>query len=198
VNEIHPDPGMALLGAEDLPSLHADLMEVYCDAYADHLGIPAYAPDLYWSHLGSHARSPRFGLVVATLEDDIVGYIAGYPLTPDTTWWDGLTTPMAPEHFVEDGVRTCAIHDLAVRRAAQGRGIGRRLHDLLLATRHEQRATLYVRQGNEPIQSAYRRWGWLTLGQIHRQPDDATYDAMVCPLRGVALGDPRKSGARLG
>lgn len=59
-----------------------------------------------------------------------MGY--GYPLTPDTVWWDELTKPVSDDMRREDGRRTFGLMELAVRAPWRRQGVARRLHEILL------------------------------------------------------------------
>jgi hypothetical protein len=61
-------------------------------------------------------------------------------------------------------------------------GIARTLHERLLASRCEQRATLLVRADNTPARAAYARWGWEAVVQLQPFPDSPVYDALILQL----------------
>ncbi len=60
----------------------------------------------------------------------VVGFAYGFCLPPETGWWRNLLTLAPAEFTAEDGQRTFAVIELAVRRPwrRQGMGIARRLH----------------------------------------------------------------------
>ncbi len=105
-------------------------------------------------------RQPGFALAEARHGGYLVGYAAGMPLRPSTSWWRGLTTPLPEEVTAEHPGRTFALAELLVRAPWRRQGIGRDLHDLLLAGRPEERATLTVPPGASAAQHAFRSWGW--------------------------------------
>jgi len=105
-------------------------------------------------------RQPGFALAEARHGGYLVGYAAGMPLRPSTSWWRGLTTPLPEEVTAEHLGRTFALAELLVRAPWRRQGIGRDLHDLLLAGRPEERATLTVPPGASAAQHAFRSWGW--------------------------------------
>jgi ribosomal protein S18 acetylase RimI-like enzyme len=82
------------------------------------------------------------------------------PLRPATAWWRDLTTPLPDEVTAEHPGRTFALADLLVRASWRRQGIARALHDLILAGRPEERATLTVWPAAAPAQRAFRNWGW--------------------------------------
>ena len=115
-------------------------------------------------------RQPGFALVEARHGEYLVGYAAGTPLRPSTSWWRGLTTPLPDDVTTEHAGRTFALTELLVRAAWRRQGIGRELHGLLLDGRGEERATLTVAPGAAAAQAAFRAWGWR---KIARTRDDA-------------------------
>jgi GNAT superfamily N-acetyltransferase len=89
-------------------------------------------------------------MVIAYVDDRPVGQAFGYALPPNARWWQGLSTPV-PEGFTEEtGTRTFALNELMVVPEWQGRGVAHALHDELLGSRKEQRATLLVREATRP------------------------------------------------
>lgn len=147
------DGAQAAEHAEDLRALHA---EVYA------------SPPYGWTEDQAAAerrfrvqhRQPGFTLAEARHGDYLVGYAAGMPLRPATSWWRDLTTPLADDVTAEPPGRTFALADLLVRAAWRRQGIGRALHGLILGGRPEERATLTVLPAATPAQQAFRTWGW--------------------------------------
>jgi ribosomal protein S18 acetylase RimI-like enzyme len=143
----------ALPHAAELQALHA---EVY--------GAPPYRQpadgDEFHRRFRVQCRQPGFALAEARSGGYLVGYAAGLPLRPSTSWWRTLTTPLPDEVITEYPGRTFSLVDLLVRAAWRRQGIGRTLHDLLIAGRREERATLLVRPEATAAQSAFQSWGW--------------------------------------
>jgi ribosomal protein S18 acetylase RimI-like enzyme len=69
-----------------------------------------------------------------------------------------------------------------VRKSYQRRGFAHRLHDAVLAERHEERAALFVRADN-PARLLYRKWGWSVVGYLPPQQDSPQFEAMLLGLR---------------
>jgi ribosomal protein S18 acetylase RimI-like enzyme len=89
-----------------------------------------------------------------------------FPLSATTRWWEGLETA-SPDGFThEDGKRTFALSELLVRPAWRRRGLAKALHDELLSSRPEERATLLSRPDNDPAQAAYAKWGWQKVAKL--------------------------------
>jgi GNAT superfamily N-acetyltransferase len=87
------------------------------------------------------------------------------PLRPATSWWRDLTTPLPEDVTTEHPGRTFALVELLVRASWRRQGIGRTLHDLVLADRAEERATLVVPPEAAPAQQAFRSWGWRRIAR---------------------------------
>jgi ribosomal protein S18 acetylase RimI-like enzyme len=162
--------------------LFETLVAVYMEVYAHEQG-EFFDESRICRQLESHMKIEGFEVVGAHLDGRIVGYIYGFPLPADTSWWRGLLTPVARELLEETGDRTFAISELVVRPAWQGRGIGRALHDDILRSRGESRATLLVEQDNEIAKTAYYKWGWRHFGQLQPHwPGAPVLDALMLQL----------------
>jgi ribosomal protein S18 acetylase RimI-like enzyme len=156
------DGGQAAARAEDFHELHA---EVYAD--------PPYrqaSDEEYPGRLAVWRRQPGFVLAEARNGGYLVGYAAGMPLRPSTSWWRELTTPLPEVVTAEHPGRTFALTDLLVRASWRRQGIGRGLHDLILDGRPEERATLTVRPAAAAAQHAFRAWGWRRVGRTRSVP----------------------------
>jgi GNAT superfamily N-acetyltransferase len=147
------DGGQAAERADELEALHA---EVYAD--------PPYRRDddaaEFARRFRVQRRQPGFVLAEARHGGYLVGYAAGLPLRPSTSWWRDLTTTLPDEATAEHSGRTFAVVDLLVRASWRRQGVGHALHDLLLSDRAEERATATVLPAAAPAQTAFRKWGW--------------------------------------
>ena len=170
------DGAQAAGHAEELQALHA---EVYAD--------PPYrrddGPAGFARRFAVQRRQPGFVLAEARHGGYLVGYAAGMPLRPSTSWWRGLTTPLPDEITAEHPGRTFALAELLVRASWRRQGIGRRLHDLVLAGRPEERATLTVLPAAAPAQNALQSWGWRKVSRARdSEPGAPVFDVLVLPL----------------
>lgn len=132
-----------------------------------------------------HTRRPGFRLVLARDGEEVVGFTYGYFLASDTRWWKNLQDIRLPDTFTrEDGRRTFAIIELAVRKAWRRHGIAAALHTRLLEGLDAERVTLTVRPEPEaaPAQSAYAAWGYRKTGVSHPGDEAPLYDCMVREL----------------
>jgi GNAT superfamily N-acetyltransferase len=165
------DGAQAATDAAELQALHA---EVYADEDAGRFA----------GRFRVQRRQPGFVLAEARSGGYLVGYAAGMPLRPATSWWRGLTAPLPEEVTAEPAGRTFALVELLVRAPWRRQGIARTLHDLVLAGRPEERATLTVPQTAAAAQHAFRSWGWRRVGRT-RDPDEPgspVSDVLVIPL----------------
>lgn len=164
---------------------HADeLQAVHAEVYAG----PPYQRDdaaaLFAVRFRVQRRQPGFVLAEARHGGYLVGYASGMPLRPATSWWKDLTSPLPEEVTTEHPGRTFALTDLLVRASWRRQGIARALHDLILADRPEERATLTVLPAAAAAQSAFRKWGWRKVARTRDgYPGSSTSDVLVTDLR---------------
>jgi ribosomal protein S18 acetylase RimI-like enzyme len=173
------DGTRAAAHADELRALHA---EVYAE--------PPYARAddgaRFAERLGVHRRQPGFVLAEARNGGYLVGYAFGMPLRPSTSWWRQLTAPLPEEVTAEAPGRTFALVELAVRASWRRQGIGRDLHDLILAGRPEERATVTVRPAATAAQHAFRAWGWRKVARTREPgPGSPVADVLLIMLPGA-------------
>jgi GNAT superfamily N-acetyltransferase len=166
------DGRQATAHGDELQALHR---EVYGEA--DHGA-------LFAGRLQVWRRQQGFGLAEARHGDYLVGFAAGMPLRPSTSWWKDLTTPVPAEVTTEHPGRTFALTELLVRAPWRRQGIGESLHDLILDGRPEERATLTVPPGAIAAQRALRKWGWRKVARTHGpDPGSPALDVLVTVLQ---------------
>ena len=122
------------------------------------------------SYFPAMTSRPGFRLTTARAGDEYAGFGYGFLLPADTRWWTGLDDPVSEEFAREDGHRTFALIDYGVLPAWRGRGVGRAIHDELLAGSGARRATLSVQPKAVKTQEIYRRWGWRTVSSKTMDP----------------------------
>lgn len=174
--------------------LETVIAPLYEASHADMSSNEFYSLERAVERTRGYLRAPGFALVVAYLEDDPIGQAFGYPLPATTRWWTGLTTPVPDDLIHETGTRTFAFNEVNVLPERQGQGVAHALHDELLNSRPEERATLLVREDNTIAQNAYARWGWKKIGKLQPYPDSPHFDAMILPLP-LMSGDAGHSAA---
>ena len=161
----------------------AELLALHTEVYAE----PPYDRDDdaagFADRLRVQRRQPGFVLAEARNGGYLVGYAAGMPLRPSTSWWRDLTTPLPEQLTAEYAGRTFALTELLVRASWRRQGIGRTLHDLILQDRQEARATLTVLPAANPAQRAFRNWGWRKVARTRdRSPGASVSDVLVTTL----------------
>ncbi|MCO6010215.1 GNAT family N-acetyltransferase [Actinoallomurus purpureus] len=165
----------------------AALTEKVVGLYAAVFAEPPYAEgpedvEDFRDLLAIEIPQPGFRLVTAEVDGELVGFAYAYSLREATRWWEDITPSPAPEVTAERDGRTFAVKELAVAAPYRRKGIGRRLHGVLLARRSEERATLTVRPDAAPALAAYESWNWSQLGVIRPGGGEITYVVMVRSL----------------
>ena len=178
-------PGITflLLGGQQAAEHTGELRELHAEVYAE----PPYRRDhdagQFARRFAVHRRQPGFVLAEARHGGYLVGYASGMPLRPSTSWWRDLTAPLPAEVTTEHPGRTFALADLLVRASWRRQGIARALHDLLLADRPEERATLTVLPAAAAAQHAFRAWGWRKVARARDpSPGSPACDVLLITL----------------
>jgi GNAT superfamily N-acetyltransferase len=177
-------PGMTFELLDGLQAAaHADELQVlHAEVYAD----PPYGRTdgaaVFADRFRVQRRQPGFVLAEARHGGYLVGYAAGMPLRPSTSWWRGLTTLLPADVTAEHPGRTFALLELLVRASWRRQGIGQTLHDLILANRPEERATLAVLPAAAPAQNAFAHWGWHKVARTRPEPGSPVSDVLVRSL----------------
>ncbi|MGP3983221.1 GNAT family N-acetyltransferase [Streptomyces sp. KR80] len=132
----------------------------------------------------SQTRKATFRAALAHTEDgDPVGMAYGYPLGPNTGWWDQLTEPVPDDMRREDGHRTFGLMELAVRGPWRRQGIARRMHEVLLEDIEAERVLLNVHPASKAASAAYRAWGYRKIGEARPWEGSDLHDVMLLELR---------------
>ena len=184
-----PEMTFQLLDGTQASAHAAELQALRAEVYA---GPPEQRDDdaaPFADSFRVQRRQPGFVLAEARRGGYLVGYAAGMPLRPATSWWRNLTTPLPDEVTSEYGGRTFALLELLVRTSWRRQGIGQTLHDLILRNRREERATLTVPPSASAAQSALQSWGWRKIARTRdlASPGSAASDVLV-----IALPQPRR------
>ncbi|MGY4101581.1 GNAT family N-acetyltransferase [Nocardia sp. R16R-3T] len=173
--------------------MRASVEDIYRRSYVDAIasGDPFDSPAAFMHRFDSYtdpARGGEFAMVIAEADRHAAGQTWGWTLRPNAAWW----TNFQPDETVsdrrafteEDGARTFALSEIMVCTEYTGRGLARALHDELLGSRPERRATLLVEPDNVRAYRAYRHWGWNRVG-ISKPgwPDAPTFDVLTRDLR---------------
>jgi ribosomal protein S18 acetylase RimI-like enzyme len=179
-------PGITflLLRGPQAAEHEADLQTLHAEVYAEPPFRQRDDSGLLRQRFRVQRRQPGFALAEARHGGYLVGYAAGMPLRPSTSWWRDLTTPLPDEVTAERPGRTFALTDLAVRASWRRQGIARALLDLILADRGEDRATATVPPGAAAAQQAFRAWGWRKVARTNAtQAGQPVSDLLLVTLR---------------
>ncbi len=153
-------------------------LEPICELYDEVFSQPPFLwlddeSELHRERLIGLLQDPTFGLVIARAGDELIGFGYGFSLAPDTTRWQRLDRSLPEDVAAEWPGRTFVLFDYAVRRTHRGQGIGRLVHDQLLGSRSEERATLTVQPTALDTKRVYEHLGWRKLGQMEGGPGAA-------------------------
>jgi GNAT superfamily N-acetyltransferase len=169
----------------DVPTVRATFDEV-CALYTDVFSAPPFCwgdeePARHRDRLAALLVDPTFGVALAHDGGRLVGFAYGFTLPLTTTWWVGLVPRRPATMTTERPGRTFVLFDFAVRAEFRGRGIGKALHDTLLGSRTERRATLATQPAAVETKRIYERWGWRLVGRVAGGPTS------VAPLFDIYL-----------
>ncbi|GHG75077.1 GNAT family N-acetyltransferase [Streptomyces griseocarneus] len=170
-------------------SAAAQAEEAFRLVYAEAFAKPPYNETadevaVTFRRFRSQTRKGNFRAALAGAENgEPVGMAYGYPLGPNTGWWDQLTEPVPEEMRREDGHRTFGLMELAVRKPWRRQGIARRLHETLLDGLEAERVLLNVHPGSKPASAAYRAWGYRKIGEARPWEGADLHDVMLLDLR---------------
>ena len=179
-----PEIAVELLDGTQAARHADDLLALATEVYAD----PPYRQDAQQaagmaSRLRVRCRQPGFALAEARHGGYLVGYALGMPLRPSTSWWQHLTAPLPAELTTEHPGRTFALAELLVQAAWRRQGIGRDLHDLILAGRAEERVTATLWPAAAPAQAAFRSWRWRKVARARDpEPGSPVLDVLIRTL----------------
>jgi len=168
------DGRQAAAHEEELQAVHR---EVYGAVYGE-AGHEAFTGQFrVWR------RQQGFVLAEARHGDYLVGFAAGMPLRPSTSWWKNLTAPLPAEVTAEHPGRTFALTELLVRASWRRQGIAGSLIDLILDGRPEERATLAIPPGATAAQKAFRKLGWSRVARTNGPHHDSpVLDVLIIAL----------------
>ncbi|WP_067820810.1 GNAT family N-acetyltransferase [Nocardia inohanensis] len=170
---------------------HRDLVEdVFRRSYVEAIdsGDPFESPAAFMARFDAYtapSRSSGFVLVLAHVDGKPAGQTWGWPLTPGSAWWQHLVLDQGDpvEFTTETGHRTFALSEIMVCAEYTGRGLARRLHDEILGSRSESRATLLVDPANQRAYDRYLSWGWQRVGRLRPSWADAPeFDVLLREL----------------
>ncbi|MCM2393631.1 GNAT family N-acetyltransferase [Streptomyces albipurpureus] len=165
-----------------------EITDELIDVYATVYDTPAYTDNPFFSvgsfrdRLEAAFPTEGFETVTARLNGRIVGYVHGATLPADKPWWTSLGSRRPPSlsQLANEG-NVFWLRELMVLPQAQRQGLGRKIHDSIIATRPETITTLTCIVDNQPAHDAYLRWGYTIMGQIKHASESPLYNAMFLP-----------------
>jgi ribosomal protein S18 acetylase RimI-like enzyme len=156
------------LAPEDLEAVREELLNVYRMAFA----LPPYferEEDVarFSESMSRHAQRDGFRCCIARERpgEQIVGFTYGYISKRGQWWHDQVATALSQKdiaRWLDDAFEFVVI---AVMPQAQGRGIGGKLHDAILAGLPQRTAILSANQAETNAMQLYRKRGWHLLLQ---------------------------------
>ncbi len=183
-----PEITFQLLDGAQAAAHEAELQALHAEVYAG----PPYRRDddaaVFADRFRVQRRQPGFVLAEARHGGYLVGYAAGMPLRPSTSWWRHLTTPLPDEVTAEHPGRTFALTELLVRASWRRQGIGQALHDLILGRRRRGTRDAHRAAGGWP---RAERLPELGLAQGRADPRSRARVAGVRHTHHRAPGEPR-------
>lgn len=175
------------LNRDELERAREELTAIYQVAFA---GPPYYEDEYDAQRFGRslivHNQRPGFQALAAREPDTgrILGFTCGYTTSPGQWWHDTIRPALGEEKAGYWLSNSFELVELAVLPAVQGKGIGGRLHDQLLAHLPHRTAVLSTAQAETAALHLYRKRGWLTLVSPFRFPGhQATFILMGYELK---------------
>jgi hypothetical protein len=158
--------------------LAVEWFDAICSVYDEVFSVAPFfwlddESELHRGRLLRLLDDPTFGIVVAYRGDQLVGFAYGMAVPGDSTRWSRIHADLDEGSAREWPGRTFMLFDYAVRAEAWGQGVGRVLHDRLLSSRPEERATLAVQPTAVDTKRIYERLGWRMVGTVDGGPGAA-------------------------
>lgn len=182
-----PDIELRHYTGHELDAIRNIAINIYRETFAHEIDKPFWSVERYSQRLQRHATMSGFSAIVAYANNKPIGFAYGITLPATTRWWTTIQPPLTDPAFTrEDGHRTFALFEVIVTPQHQGHGIGRHIHDALLATRPEQRVTIATHHGNTHARTTYTKWGYHHTGT--RQPQTPPAPLLDVYLRNITSG----------
>lgn len=172
----------ALYGPQHADSIRQDLIDLYAEVYAQEAATDAFfSIPRFTQRLEAHTSNLGWACVTGEVQGELVGYAYGRPDSAEE--WHGLDTVTAPDvRTFGEGGRTFGLCEIMVREPWRGTGIAQTLHDELMASRTEARASLLVDDDHPRVRALYERWGYRVVGTSRPDRDAPLYLSMVRDL----------------
>ncbi|GGL61670.1 hypothetical protein GCM10010129_01550 [Streptomyces fumigatiscleroticus] len=161
-----------------------ELIDVYARVYDSppYVSDPFFSVSSFTDRLKDAITTEGFETVTARRDGRIIGYVHGVTLPADRMWWTSLAEQRpARLRTLADAGLVFWLRELMVLPEVQNRGVGKRLHDTMIAGRAERITLLTCVVDNQPAHDAYLRWGYTIIGSVKHAPESPVYDAMYLP-----------------
>lgn len=190
-----PDPPN---GSAHIVVLDRDLVDAWfgpvVSVYADAFTPPPYHRSRaqvsgFAATVSRHAHRPGwYGFAALDSGDDMVGFTYGYTTKPGQWWHDQVRRALGPsaDRWLDDSFEYV---ELAVRPQWQGRGLGRLLHDRLMAAHAHPRSVLTTLDAPTAGLGLYRSSGWQVIAEGFRF-ERTTIDYLIMGRENPAQAAP--------
>jgi ribosomal protein S18 acetylase RimI-like enzyme len=180
------------LGARDAESVCGGVVDAYRRAWRATMFWPGRSGvNEFGSRILRHSGNPDFRLCVASIDAVVIGFAYGYTSVPGGWWRETVAAELdraEAGYWFDDCFE---VAELAVVPPHQRRGLGRRLHDLLLTDLPHRTSLLSTQMDNAPATRFYLRLGWSVLRSEFAFPNRPhPYLIMGMTLQGGGPGEP--------
>jgi len=143
--------------------------------------------------LPHHVYRAGFTFLAALDGDRLAGFAYGNTPRPGQGWHDHVRDALPEAHYRAWLPGSFQLAEMAVAPDCQRQGIGRRLHDSLLAGVPHERAVLTTMTAETTAYHLYRSRGWIVLLEGHYFPGVARpYSILGLDLRSWRLEGDRR------
>lgn len=173
----------AIVRIDDPSVLIPQIGAVYSSAFSSFADGPSDEEVRTFSSetLPRHSRREAFRFLAAMDGEALVGFIYGYHGKPGEWWEEWLRQRIPTAAYGEWFADQFDLTEFCVSAAWQGRGVGSRLYDALLADMRAlpyRRMVLTTRRHDNPARAFYSRRGW----QVVWEAVDERFALLGLPL----------------
>ena len=156
---------------EEIGAAEETIRAVFAAAFA----MSATEAARFTAALTRHMERRDFRFFAATAPENgrLLGFIYGYSGEPGQWFHDLLRATLPPAQVARWLTDSFEVVEFGVRPETQGRGLGGRLHDTLLASVTNRTAILTTRRGNTAARQLYLRRGWREICAEYHFPNNA-------------------------
>jgi len=163
------DVEIVRLDGREAKSVHRDVVDIYRSTFTQ----PPFndsEQEVGWfdQEFGNDVELPEFRCIAAVARGRLIGFAYGFRTFRGEPWndWYGevlrAVGPTADDEWIRGQF---AIGWFALLEEHRGRGLGRRLHDELIASAPPTRWWLVTHELDTPARRLYDQRGWVELGR---------------------------------